>query len=107
MYTSSIVALIPVTGDSEGLPVSILEALAAGIPAISTRHAGIPEVVWENVTGYLVEPGNTIKMSERLIQLAECQELRNRLGRNGSQLMRDEFSWDREKQSLLQVLGFS
>ncbi|HJU16654.1 MAG TPA: glycosyltransferase [Stellaceae bacterium] len=42
-------------GDAEGLPVAILEAMASGLPVISTRHAGIPEAVADGITGLLVE----------------------------------------------------
>jgi len=45
----------PDTGDMEGLPVSILEAMASGLPIVSTRHAGIPESVVENENGFLVD----------------------------------------------------
>jgi colanic acid/amylovoran biosynthesis glycosyltransferase len=41
-------------GDSEGLPTVVAEALATGVPVVSTRHAGIPEIVIPNVTGLLV-----------------------------------------------------
>ena len=47
-----------VRGDSEGTPVSILEAGAAGLPVVSTRHAGIKDVVQHGSTGFLVEEGD-------------------------------------------------
>src|SRR5439155_1881807 len=43
------------SGDSEGTPVAILEAGAAGIPVVSTRHAGIVDIVRDGETGYLVD----------------------------------------------------
>ena len=44
----------PITGDEEGVPVAILEAMASGLPVVSTFHAGIPEAVVDGKTGFLV-----------------------------------------------------
>ncbi|WP_057936045.1 glycosyltransferase [Algoriphagus resistens] len=57
-------------GDKEGTPVVILEALAAGLPVISTLHAGIPEMVKDGYNGYLVEEGDVLGMTVRLVDLA-------------------------------------
>lgn len=56
-------------GDSEGTPVAILEAQAAGIPVVSTKHAGISDVVLEGKTGYLVEEGDADGMAEMISRL--------------------------------------
>lgn len=53
-------------GDTEGLPVAILEAMASGIPVVSTRHSGIPEVVREGETGLLVKEHDTEGMARAL-----------------------------------------
>jgi colanic acid/amylovoran biosynthesis glycosyltransferase len=68
-------------GDSEGTPVAILEAAAAGLPVISTRHGGICDVVEENVTGLLVDEGDVNGMAQAMIKLAEDCALATRLGR--------------------------
>jgi glycosyltransferase involved in cell wall biosynthesis len=78
-------------GDEEGLPVSITEALAAGLPVVATRHSGIPEVVREGVTGYLVEEHDLDAMGRRMANLARQPELCIAMGRNGMDLMRAEF----------------
>ena len=70
----------PVTGDEEGLPVAILEAMQHRLPVISTQHAGIPDAVVNAVTGYLVEEGDTLGMSERICELANDRNLRERFG---------------------------
>jgi colanic acid/amylovoran biosynthesis glycosyltransferase len=57
-------------GDEEGTPVAILEAGAAGLPVISTLHAGIPDVVVDRETGYLVECGDSNAMASRITHLA-------------------------------------
>src|SRR4029077_11256830 len=54
----------PETGDEEGLPAAIQEAMANGMAVVSTRHSGIPEAVVENVTGLLVDEGNVEDMAK-------------------------------------------
>jgi colanic acid/amylovoran biosynthesis glycosyltransferase len=67
-------------GDSEGTPVTVLEASSAGLPVISTRHAGIKEAVIDGVTGFLVEEYDINGMAEKMIALAESPELAVKLG---------------------------
>jgi glycosyltransferase involved in cell wall biosynthesis len=53
------------TGDEEGLPVALLEAMAAGLPIVATRHGGIPEAVEQGTTGMLVAEGDVVDMAAR------------------------------------------
>jgi glycosyltransferase involved in cell wall biosynthesis len=94
----------PETGDEEGLPVAILEAMARGLPVVSTRHAGIPEAVTDAVTGHLVEEGDTVSMAQRLLALARDAGLRRRLGEAGWRRAKENFSWERERKDLLKLL---
>jgi colanic acid/amylovoran biosynthesis glycosyltransferase len=64
------------TGDSEGLPTVICEAQAMGLPVVGTRHAGIPEAVVHNETGFLVEERSVDELAERILQLLNDNELR-------------------------------
>ncbi len=95
------------TGDEEGLPVAILEAMAQGLPVVSTRHAGIPEAVIEDKTGYLVGEGDSRGMAEHLVTLAQDPNLRQRMGEAGWQRARECFSWEKERNHLRQVLGLN
>jgi len=97
----------PETGDAEGLPVAILEAMAKGLPVVSTRHAGIPEAVEESATGYLVAEGDATEMAERIVQLAEDCDLRRRMGEDGWRRAKKYFSWERERAELLNILGLN
>jgi glycosyltransferase involved in cell wall biosynthesis len=92
------------TGDEEGLPVAILEAMAHGLPVVSTRHAGIPEAVGEGVSGLLVDEGDVTAMGRHLAALAADPGLRRRLGSAGRQAVLERFSWNAEHTALLQVL---
>ena len=95
----------PLSGDEEGLPVAILEAMANGLPVVSTRHAGIPEAVLEGTTGCLVDEGDVAAMAVDIRRLADDAGLRQRLGRAAWMRAKQDFSWKREKSALIDLLG--
>jgi colanic acid/amylovoran biosynthesis glycosyltransferase len=68
------------SGDMEGLPVSLMEAAACGLPVISTTHAGIPEVILHGGTGLLGAEGDVPAMSSSMITLLEDPGLAASLG---------------------------
>jgi len=68
---------------NEGTPVSAIEALAAGRPVVATRVGGVPDVVRDGEDGFLVEPGATGDLADRLAELARDPGLRERMGRAG------------------------
>lgn len=70
-------------GNQEGIPNSIKEALATGMPVISTRHGGIPELVGHGKEGFLVPERNVKQLAKRLMQLINQPELRQDMGRSG------------------------
>lgn len=94
----------PDSGDEEGLPVAILEAMAQSVPVVSTRHAGIPEAVADGVTGFLVEERDVAAMTERIVELARDGALRRSMGQAGWKAAKDSFSWERERADLLALL---
>ncbi|PID57833.1 hypothetical protein CSB45_06325 [candidate division KSB3 bacterium] len=95
------------TGAQEGLPVAILEAMAYGVPVISTRHAGIPEAVIDGVCGYLVEEGDVQGMADRLHELVHNPDLRQKMGQAGRQRAGELFCWEKERNDMLQILGLA
>ena len=96
----------PATGDEEGLPVVILEAMAHALPVVATRHAGIPEAVEDGLTGLLVDEGDSTTMAECLVALASDAGRRALLGRAAWRRALQKFSWERERRDLLCILGF-
>ncbi|GAA2168130.1 glycosyltransferase involved in cell wall biosynthesis [Humibacillus xanthopallidus] len=64
----------------EGLPVSIMEAMAAGLPVVATSVGGVPEVVVEEETGLLVRPGDSDALADAVLALAQDAPLRLKLG---------------------------
>ncbi len=95
----------PETGDEEGLPVAILEAMAYSLPVVSTYHAGIPDAVKHDETGFLVQEGNSKKMGEYLVNLARDIDLRHQMGQLAWQRAQSYFSWEVEAQQLRQLMG--
>src|SRR6266508_6633200 len=79
----------------EGTPVSAIEALAAGRPVVATRVGGVPDVVEEGEDGFLVEPGATEELAERLAQLARDPALREQMGRAGRERVLPRYAVDR------------
>ena len=91
-------------GDSEGTPVAVLEAGAAGLPVVGTRHAGIKDAVRHNETGYLVEEHDIDGMSAFMIELAENPQMAAALGRRAREHIAANFSLERSIERLWHVL---
>lgn len=84
------VAVLP--SRAEGMPLSMLEAMALGIPNVVTRVAGAPEVIEEGRSGFLFKPGDLGTLSERLIELCADESLRLRIGAAGAERVTTRFS---------------
>jgi glycosyltransferase involved in cell wall biosynthesis len=78
-------------GDRDGLPVVLMEAMAMELPVISTRIAGIPELVLDQKTGMLVDPDDPAGLAEAMARLLEDQGLARRLARAGRNYVNQEF----------------
>jgi len=78
-------------GDVDGIPVSLMEAMAAGCPVISTRVSGIPELLKNGDAGLLVEPDSPTELAAALIRLASEPDLVGRLSRAGYQRIVADF----------------
>ena len=76
----------------EGLGVSLLQAAACGIPIIGTRAGGIPEIVRHEENGYLIDPGDSRALGDRLSRLLGDDDLRRRMGQSGRRIAEADFS---------------
>ena len=84
----------PLNGDKEGTPVAVMEAMASGMPIVTTRHAGILDLMDHGVTGLLVDEYDWKAMSEEMIRLASNDELANKLGQAASsRIQNDPLIW--------------
>lgn len=89
----------------EGLGVVLLEAMASGVPVVSSRLMGVPEVVRDGESGLLVSPGRSDQLAEALTRLAGATELRERMGRSGRQTVLEGFDIDRSALAVAHCLG--
>ncbi len=80
------------TSDNEGLPLVIPEAMAAGLPVVSTNVGGIPDVVVDRETGRLVPPGNEAELNGALVELTSDRALAVTYGSNGQSVALRRYS---------------
>lgn len=78
LLDSALIYALPSYG--EGLPMSLLEAMANAIPVVSTRVGGIPEVVVDGKEGFLIEPGDVAALTDRLDRLLSDKDMAARMG---------------------------
>ncbi|HEX6418474.1 MAG TPA: glycosyltransferase family 4 protein [Acidimicrobiales bacterium] len=77
----------------ELLGLALLEAMASGTPVVASRVGGVPEVVADGETGYLVEPGDVPALHDRLATLLGDRPLARRMGDAGRSAVLDRFTW--------------
>lgn len=90
---------------NEGLPGSIVEAMAAGAPIISTPVGGIPEAVVDGENGFLVQPGDVDRLSERLLQLCNDEPLRRTMGERSRHYVEAKFDTASAVERLIGIYG--
>jgi glycosyltransferase involved in cell wall biosynthesis len=89
------------TSDHEGFPNVVMEAMAAGLPVITTPAGDAGVVVEDEVTGYVVPASDVGGMAERMVRLARSPELRRRFGDAGRRRVEEEYSFERLGERLL------
>jgi colanic acid/amylovoran biosynthesis glycosyltransferase len=88
-------------GKREGLPVVLIEAMAAGVPVVASHLSGIPELVENDVTGLTVPPGDASALADAIERLAADPILRDRLAYAGRARVEAEFDLDRNARRLI------
>lgn len=87
---------------SESFGVAVIEASACEIPVIATKVGGLPEVVVDQKTGFLVDQ-NEIEIAEKLQLLASNPSLREELGENGRSFVRQNYDWENNLKLMLEA----
>lgn len=79
----------------EGLPLTIIEAMFAGLPIVATMVSGVPELVFPERNGFLTLPGNPEDLAQKMLLLAEDAALRKKMGRESREIAESQFMLDR------------
>jgi glycosyltransferase involved in cell wall biosynthesis len=90
---------------AEGVPVVLMEAMATAMPVISTRIAGIAELVEDGVSGFLVAPGRADELAAAIRRLAGDPGLRARMGAEGRRKVEADFALDRSAGALAELFA--
>ena len=91
------------SGDRDGIPVAMMEAMAMELPVISTNVSGIPELVEDGVSGMLVPPKDEKAIADAIVTLCKDEELRVGMGEKGRKIIEREFNITFEAEKLLGV----
>jgi len=91
------------TGEKEGIPGVVYEALAMGIPVIATRHSGIPEIVKDGETGILVSERDHVAIAEAVKLFIRDKDLRKKCIINGRKIVYENFNLERNSKSLKDI----
>jgi glycosyltransferase involved in cell wall biosynthesis len=106
MQNASLVCQPSVTasdGDSEGLPTVVLEAAATAKPLVGTRHSGIPEIIVDGKTGFLVAERDVGALADRLLSLLKNAELRRKMGEAGRKRIEEKFDLKKQAKRLEEI----
>lgn len=90
-------------GDQEGQGVTFVEAQASGLPVVTTKHNGIPDVVVDSKTGYLVPEGDTEAMADQIAHLVRHPEMWEKMGRAGRQHVKKNFDLMKQVKKLVNL----
>jgi colanic acid/amylovoran biosynthesis glycosyltransferase len=95
-------SVVTADGNRDGIPVALMEAMASGLPVVSTPVSGIPEIVEAGVSGWLVPPGDARALADALEGLLADPLLRRRLAARGRTVVEERFDVEREAARLLE-----
>ncbi len=92
-YRAADICLVP-TIAQDGLSITSVEAMAAGIPVVASRIGGVPYTVSDGVTGLLCEPGEPVDLASKIERLLDDPALRRQMGLAGRRRFEADFTWE-------------
>lgn len=105
LYAKASIYVLPsftnIDGDTEGTPASIIQACASGLPIVSTYHAGIPEVVKDKVTGFLVNEKDSSGLAEKISYLINHTSLMSKMGKRGREYVNKGYNNKTQSKKLI------
>jgi len=96
-------SIITKKGEHEGIPVALMEAMAYGIPVISTNTGGIPELL-SNGAGIIVEEKSSEQLAEAILKIMRNKEFKKELTERGYQKIQEEFNIEKNVKTLLELI---
>ena len=106
LFRESDIFVFPTFYDREAFPLVNIEAMRAGLPVVSSNEGSIPEMVIDDLNGYIVDPKNVEQLADRVLKLVEESELRNKMGRAGRRIYENLFTINAYEKRLEQGLDF-
>jgi len=97
-------SVIDPEGGMDNLPTVIMEAMATGLPVVSTKIGGIPEMVVENETGFLLRPGDAVALADAIEKVISNLSLAQKLGQAGRECAQEFFSIEKNVRELCALL---
>lgn len=101
MYAESSMFVMPTLREPFGLV--FLEAMAHGLPCIGSNIEAVPEIIEDQVSGYLVEPGNVDDLADNMIRMLESPQQMMEMGLRGQMRIEEKYNWDSVVEQILKV----
>jgi len=89
VFSESDIFILP--SYSEGLPITMLEAMATGLPIIATPVGAIPEIIEDGINGFLVKSGDYKALAKKIVVLAQNKKLRRKMGQNNIEKIKKKY----------------
>jgi glycosyltransferase involved in cell wall biosynthesis len=96
--------ILPTYYPNEAFPVSLLEALQFGLPCITTPEGGIPDMIEDGVTGFLVTPGNKEQLAEKILLLLQDEKVRTNMSANAKTVFEQYYTLEKFEKNIMMTI---
>ncbi|HEX6848051.1 MAG TPA: glycosyltransferase family 4 protein [Chitinophagaceae bacterium] len=96
--------ILPTYYPNEAFPVSLLEALQFGLPCITTPEGGIPDMIEDGFTGFLVAPKNKEQLADRILQLLQNEQMRNTMSANTKLIFEEKYTLEKFEKNIVMTI---